>query len=508
MSNASPNQTGSGGGTGNRRGLGRIFSRSSQSANQPPRRFAGQQQGEKVIFLKRKHWWFLIKPGWRAIIFLLVLLGVIALHIITPRIYSPIWVLLEAIIGVVFLIFLLRWASTDVSNWWFNLYILTDKRLIIAHGLLQPQRKEAPLDKIQQVYADVRNLWEYLLDYGDVLIPTSAGVIELKGIANPRSIIDTILEAQSQYNAARKAPPDEPIKDPTLKRVIEDLAKPTVITPPPSPDPPPKPGTVITPARKFGGPLRLTSKVRYAPDERTIQYIQRHPYVFFRKASPGAALLLIMLILVIVFHFFLWPIFLAGSLLGLGWIGFMYVDYVDDVYILTTHRIIDIDRGAVIFFEGRAIVEYSKIQDVIVEVPSLIARTLDFGIVRVETAGAQQKIRMKDVPNPFGIQDAIFQRITAVKERDSVNAANKQKAEMRKWFAAMANALEELRTPDLIGKSFEEAADLLGKQQLEMRVMGEQRHPGVPPGQVIQQSPLPGAMLSHERRVQVILSKV
>ena len=505
MSNASPNQTGAAGG---RRGLRRVFARPSQQPNQPPRRFAGQQQGEKVIFLKRKHWWFLIKSGWQAIFFLLVLIGVITLHIITPRAYSPIWVLLEAIIGVVFLIFLLRWAYSDVSNWWFNLYILTDKRLILAHGLLQPQRKEAPLDKIQQVYVDIRNPWSYLLNYGDVLIPTSAGTIELRGIAHPGSISDEVLEAQNQYNATRKAPADVPIKDATLSHVIEDLAKPTAIPVPPSPDPPPRPGAVITPARRFAGPLRLSSRVRYFPDERTLQYIQRHPYIFFRKAIPGAALILIMLLVVLVFHFFFWPLYLAGSLLGLGWIGYAYVDYIDDIYILTTHRVIDIDRGAIIFFEGRIIVEYSKIQNVFVEVPSLVARTFDFGDVRVETAGAQQKVQMKDVPNPFGIQDTIFQRITAVKERDAISAANKQKAELRRWFATVANAMQDLQAPDLIGKSFEEAADLLDKQHLVLRVMGEQRYPGMSPGQVIHQSPPPGTLLSHEGQVQVILSKL
>jgi mRNA-degrading endonuclease HigB of HigAB toxin-antitoxin module len=265
---------------------------------------------------------------------------------------------------------------------------------------------------------------------------------------------------------------------------------------------------VITPARTFGGPLRLSSKVRYHPDERTVQYIQRHPYVFFRKAAPGGILIVLLLILVLVFHFFFWPLLLIGSVLGLGWIGFCYVDYVDDVYILTTHRVIDIVRGAAIFFEGRAIVEYSKVQDVIVEVPSVVARTFDFGNVRVETAGQQQKVRMKDVPNPFGVQDAIFQRINAVKERDSINAANKQKAELKTWFAVMANALYERRAPDLIGKSFEEAADMLSKQQLVLRVMGEQRYIGLPPGHVLQQTPPPGALLTHEGQVHIILSKL
>lgn len=492
-----------------RHGPGRSASRNSQKAQQASRRFSGQQANEKVIFLKRRHWWFLVKPGWRAIVLLALLIGVIIVHLLTPAVYAPLWVLVEAGLGVALLIFLLRWAYTDVADWWFQVYILTDKRMILAHGLVQPQRKEAPLDKIQQVYMNVRGVWEYLFNYGDIILPTSAGPLELKGIANPRASVETIIEAQNEYMAARKSSTvDAPIKDDTLRQVIEDLAQPTIIAAPPSPDPAPRQGFIITPARKFGGPLRLSSKVRYHPDERTVQYIQRHPYVFFRKAIPGGILLILMIALTLVFRLFLWPIFLAGSLIALGWIGYAYIDFIDDIYILTTHRVIDIDRGAIIFFEGRAIVEYGKVQDVIVEVPSVVARTLDFGDVRVETAGSQQKVRMRDVPNPFGIQDAIFQRISAVKERETITASNKQKAELKKWFTAMTNAYHELRTPDLIGKSFEEAADLLSKQHLVLRVMGEQRYVGLPPGYVIQQTPPPGTLLTHDGQVQIILSKL
>ncbi len=508
MSSATRNQPGAAGAPPSRRGLRRPFSRQTQQSQQAARRFSGQQADEKVIFLKRRHWWFLVKPGWRAVVLLVLLIAVIIAYLLTPAVYGPIWVVAGAGIGVTFLVFLLRWAYTDVADWWFHVYILTDKRIIIAHGLLQPQRKEAPLDKIQQVYADRRGLWQYLLNYGDIIMPTSAGPLEVRGIADTRTVVDTILEAQNQYNAARKAPADVPIKDDTMRQVIEDLAKPTIIAPPPSPDPPPRPGVMITPARTFGGPLRLRSKVRYHPDERTVQYIQRHPYVFFRKGVPGGILIVFMIVLALIFHFFLWPLFLLGSLLGLAWVGYAYIDYADDIYILTTHRVIDIDRGALIFFEGRAIVEYGKVQDVIVEVPTVIARTFDFGDVRVETAGQQQKIRMRDVPNPFGVQDAIFQRINAVKERDSVNAANKQKAELKKWFASLANAFHELRTPDLMGKSFEEAADLLAKQNLVLRVTGEQRHPSLPPGYVVQQTPPPGTLLTHQGQVYVTLSKL
>ncbi len=508
MSSTAPGPAGTPGGTPASSSPRRAFSRRSQQPNQASKtQFSGQQQGEKVVFIKHKHWWFLFKPGWPALLFLLALIGIITVHILLPR-YAPFWIILEVVVGISFFIFLLRWAYSDVSDWWYTAYILTDKRIIITHGWLQPRREEAPLDKIQQVYLDVRSLWAYILDFGNIVIPTAAGPIQLTNVANPRIAVDQIIEAQSHYGASLKAPADTQIKDETLRKVVDELAKPIVVAVPESPDPPPKPGSIIGPARKFGGPLRLNSKLRYAPEERTLRYIQRHPYVFFRRAAPGGLIVLLMIVLALVLHFFLWPVFVIGSLIGLGWVGYCYIDYIDDIYIITTHRIIDIDRAAFIFFEGRLIVEYSKIQDIIVDIPSPVARLFDFGTVRVQTAGQQQKIQMRDVPNPFAIQNLISQRINAGKEREAVNAVNKQKAEMKRWFGEVLNAMHGLRAPDLIGKSFEEAADLLDRQHLALRVLGEQRVQGMPPGHVIQQIPPPGTMLGHEGQIHIVLSRL
>ena len=76
-------------------------------------------------------------------------------------------------------------------------------------------------------------------NYGSIILPTSAGPMELRGVANPRALVDVIIDTQNDYQSARKAPADVPIKDNTLRQVIEDLAKPTIIAPPTSPDPSP-----------------------------------------------------------------------------------------------------------------------------------------------------------------------------------------------------------------------------------------------------------------------------
>src|SRR5690242_1722079 len=100
MSSATPGPAAPPGGTSapTARGPRWAFNRGSQQPKQPSPQFSGQQQGEKIIFLKHKHWWFLIKPGWPAIGLLTLLIGVITVHILFPH-YSAFWIILEAVIG-------------------------------------------------------------------------------------------------------------------------------------------------------------------------------------------------------------------------------------------------------------------------------------------------------------------------------------------------------------------------------------------------------------------------
>jgi len=475
-----------------------------------PATFPGQRSDEQLIFIIRKHWWFLIRPGWPALVVLVLFIPVLALQAAVPAPVHPLFVLIDMVLGIALFILVVRWAYSDVTNWWFDTYILTSKRIIDSEGWIETRRKETSLDRIQQIAIHIPDLWAYMLGYGDVIVRTAgaAGWVELKGIAHPREIQDRIREAEVAY---RTASPPKPgpveLTDPNLAQKLDELAQPTKLEVPPSPDRPHRSGVPLGPTRRFGGPLRLESRVRYQPDEQTITYLQHHPFVLVRQEVPPALLLVLLIVMIIFFHLAIWPLYVAVLLIALGWGAFNYFNFIDDVYIVTTHRIIDIDRRAFIFYEEAVIAEYSKIQDVIVSIPTVIARTFNFGLVRVETAGSLPNLEMIDVPNPFAVQDMIFTRINAAKQRDAVNAANRQKAELKLWFSTMIGEMIKRQAPDLINRSLTEAIEIIRQQELVLRIDGERYEPGVAAGLVIEQHPPAGTLLLTDGVVRVMVSR-
>jgi uncharacterized membrane protein YdbT with pleckstrin-like domain len=171
-------------------------------------------------------------------------------------------------------------------------------------------------------------------------------------------------------------------------------------------------------------------------DERIHVFQRRHWYTLTQWMTvPGlawmASLLVAFLIgeasLASILPFTDQGIALAWAVLLLpttAWILWTYLDWRNDLYIVTDQRAIRIQKTHFLF-ERRDETYLDRIQDVLVMFSSPAANLLGFGSVEIQTAGSTGKIAFEGIARPHAVQKAVFQLI----ERDRRSRRETERAE-------------------------------------------------------------------------------
>jgi len=491
--------------------------------------FSGQQPGEVVRMVVRKHWCFMVRPALPAIASALVLILLLWMSTILPG--DPlIWWALCGVAFLAFLVFAVMFASRDLVAWWFESFIITNKRIINTRGLFQPTRKEVSNDKIEQVGIGFNSLLGHVFHYGTVYVYLDGGELIMEDVPNPKRVRDALHDISEDVKAKKSGAPkkEQPMpEDPVMAAVLEELSKgkevPSLENADADLPPPPGEGERFRgPRRTFGGILRIPAGVRYSSGEYTVKYIQRSRYVLWRNlAIPFLILLLVLPVAFLspasgiitpsiqVYWWFIMGMLVVGCLVAMLLI---YMNYVDDLYILTNKRIIDINRHFVLLFERRVETEYSKIVNLKVQVSNLLERFLDVGNLYIETPGNNPDIVLRTVDDPFSLMDEI-QGIKGFKDRyDKAKKENEEKEKMKLWFGTMFRQLEA-RTrgrgaPDLREKDILTAIAYAQECGFDVSVLAEEPDPGmgVPPGFVLRQEPPAGTLMEEGSTIGLVLS--
>ena len=106
---------------------------------------------------------------------------------------------------------------------------------------------------------------------------------------------------------------------------------------------------------------------------------------------------------------------LAAVALAL-WALWVYAVWYYDIYMVTDQRLLDFARKPLIY-ERRDEAQLSKVQDIRVDFPNPLALLLDFGDVKVQTAGSRGAITCSLVPRPRQVQARILSLAATAQQR-------------------------------------------------------------------------------------------
>lgn len=486
--------------------------------------FSGQEPNEVVRMVVRRHWLFLLPTALPLIGALAFLL---ALTWLSTTLHEAValWATLYTVAVVLVLVTGFWFLWKGLLQWWLETYVITSKRIIDSKGILQPSRQETPVEKITQVGLDLDSPLAYILSYGNVHVYLTGGDIILKNVPDPRKVKDAIQGISAAVKAKKPPEPETPRpQDTDMASLLDKLREGK--KPPELPDADAKypafrdPDRVNGPRRTFGYPMRIHADVHYLSGEKTVMYIQRSLYVLYKRLSLpllGVFLALSAAAIFPAFNIVREPIssywwFIMGLIVFvmLVWMFLVYANYVDDVYILTNKRIIDIERRLSFFFEARVETEYKNIRDIKVKVPNVFERLLDIGNVSIETPGNSPDITFYSVDHPFVVQDVIY-GIKGHKEKvEKIEKENEEKKQLYNWFGNVVSLMEKKiqgsGVPNLEGKDIVTAAMTASEFDMKVVIKEEKLSSGQP-GIVIQQSPPPGTMMVAMSEIHLVVSR-
>lgn len=154
--------------------------------------FEGQNDGEEVIFIFRRHPIVMRKGFYMLLIpFLIASLPML----FWPDTINSLWVALAGL-GVGLLLFLHYWIG-----WYFSIFIVTTERIrqITQRGFFNRSVIDIGISKIQNISYNVPGFTATLLGFGNLVIQTYVGDLYLDKIHRPVHIYESLQKVIRRY---------------------------------------------------------------------------------------------------------------------------------------------------------------------------------------------------------------------------------------------------------------------------------------------------------------------
>ncbi len=372
-------------------------------------------QDEELIAAYGRHWVLLVRRIIGLVVLLLVGL-IISIRLIAAGelpLYLPLG--LFVVLGILLAYFYIDWRDDAL--------ILTNQRAIHVERTvwLFLGQQEMPLSNIQNVHFSVQGLAGRLMNYGEVTIETAARGTEIAfgPVHDPRQVEGEIM---SRVQQIRTRTSRELMEKTFLHRLDQkQFAAPKI------------PGLEEeAPAVRSRRFLLLPSNPR-VQGNRVTWY--KHYIFLFRRLFWS----LLMLTLLAIAAFFLpqvqasaevWVIWGVLLLVALFTLVVNYQLWVGDIYEVTDTTIVDATRTPFgLFGESRRTADLGRIQNITFRRPGFLANLLNFGNVRIQTAGIED-FTFDRVPRPADVQQEIYRR----RERYRLLQEQQQREQLAEWL--------------------------------------------------------------------------
>jgi CRP-like cAMP-binding protein/membrane protein YdbS with pleckstrin-like domain len=364
-------------------------------------------------------------------------------------------------------------------DWRNDTYEITNRAVIHTEKnlFLSEQRYEIPLNQIQNVNIFVTVLGRQL-GYGNVAIDTAAqrGQIHFTVIPHPAYVQELIQRASAQARSGLQIQQRESIRHQLEDRLYPERLEPRLpdsMQLPPESGPDPEASGRQGRFRSLGGwlprfEIRENGTVTWR--KHWINLLQRTGVQFL--VSLLAVYLLLAFALAyatevvgfdpvelppvtwVGFEGWLFLVFAVLGILAFLWFLYQYVDWRNDVYIVTDTEVVDVERELApypfFFFytESRRQASLANVQYVDFRIPSPLAMILNYGNVIVQTAGAEGRLDFLFVSNPRRVHDEVLRRLTLFQERQREREFKERWGDMPQWFEAYRDLLQQTGPDD------------------------------------------------------------
>ena len=437
--------------------IGARLEEAASSREVPLSRFDWQEPDEVAVWVAYRNvipFIFESLPGLALRLGIAVVIAVLAFYLAGRGILSSgIQVLM---IAAAVALFGLTWAWYIVD--WTNDYLVVTNRRIVhveRYGFIREIREEIPVQVVQDVVLKRSGPLEAMLGLADITVASIGGKLSFTHAPRPEHIQELILDQRTriQHESRREerrairqellkvVVPTTLVQPPELDQLVPSAQGALVLVPAPEaqpagPPPAPPAASAVATSQSAAQGWRRRLRPAIRPETPDDLIWRKHWLVLARRFIGPTIVLLVILATSITLWLAsgaaLWP--LLFILPDIGYFWWEYGVWNGDVYILSTNRIIDIERLPLGLRSLRRESTLDRIQDIDVSIPNLIATLFDMGNVTIKTAAGGDDFTFASVPHPHTIQRDIFHRLAEFRRKEQEQERRQRFEEMAKWL--------------------------------------------------------------------------